>query len=357
MSASLFSTFSLGSLSLPNRIVMAPMTRSRAIGGVANDLMVAYYAARADAGLLITEGVSPSPNGLGYARIPAMYTEAQAQSWRAVTDAVHARGGRIFLQLMDTGRVGHPANLPEGGRILAPSAVAAPGEMWTDASGMQAHPVPEAMTEADIAASIASYAHAAKLGVQAGFDGVELHGANGYLIDQFLNTASNQRTDRWGGSVENRVRFAVEVAKAVSVAIGAHRVALRVSPYGVFNGSVPDAEMDALYLELVRQVNPLGLAYIHIVDHSAMGAPPVSPTLKAAIRADFKGTYILSGGYDRATADADLAAGKGDLVAFGRPFLSNPSLVQKLQTGTALTPPDYTTFYTPGEKGYTDYPV
>ena len=357
MSTSLYSSFTLGSLSLPNRVVMAPMTRSRAIGGVANDLMVAYYAARADAGLLITEGVSPSPNGLGYARIPGMYTEAQAQRWRAVTDAVHARGGHIFLQLMDTGRVGHPANLPEGGRILAPSAVAAPGEMWTDSSGMQPHPVPEAMNEADIAAAIASYAHAATLAVKAGFDGVELHGANGYLIDQFLNTASNQRTDRWGGTVENRVRFAVEVAKAVTAAIGAHRVGLRVSPYGAFNGSAPDAEMDALYLELVRQVNPLGLAYIHIVDHSAMGAPAVSATLKAAIRANFKGTYILSGGYDRATADADLAAGKGDLVAFGRPFLSNPSLVQKLQTGAALTPPDYTTFYTPGEKGYTDYPV
>ncbi len=357
MSASLFSSFSLGSLRLANRVVMAPMTRSRAIGNVANGLMASYYAARADAGLLITEGVSPSANGLGYARIPGLYTEAQAQSWRVVTDAVHARGGHIFVQLMDTGRVGHSANLPAGARIQGPSAVAAPGEMWTDASGPQPHPVPEAMTEADIAAAIASYANAARLAVQAGFDGVELHGANGYLIDQFLNTASNQRTDAWGGSVANRVRFGVEVAKAVTAAIGGARVGMRISPYGVFNGGVPDAEMDAVYLELVNQLNPLGLAYIHMVDHSSMGAPPVPDTLKAAVRASFKGAYILSGGYDRARADADLAAGKGDLVAFGRPFISNPSLVQKLQTAAELAPPDFGTFYTPGEKGYTDYPV
>lgn len=357
MSATLFSSFSLGSLKLSNRVVMAPMTRSRAIGNVANELMASYYAARADAGLLITEGVSPSANGLGYARIPGLYTEAQAQSWRVVTDAVHARGGRIVVQLMDCGRVGHPANLPAGARLQAPSAVAAPGEMWTDASGPQPHPVPHAMTEADIAEAIAAYVNATRLAVKAGFDGVELHGANGYLIEQFLNTASNQRTDAWGGSVAGRVRFAVEVAKAVTAAVPGFPVGIRISPYGVFNGTAPDAETDAVYLELVQQLNPLGLAYIHVVDHSAMGAPPVPDTLKAAIRANFKGAYILSGGYDRARADADLAADKGDLVAFGRPFISNPSLVTKLQTGAALTPPDFGTFYTPGEKGYTDYPV
>jgi N-ethylmaleimide reductase len=310
---------------------------------------------RADAGLIITEGTSTSPNGLGYARIPGMYSAEQVTGWRRVTDGVHQAGGKIFMQFMHTGRVGHPANLPAGAKIVAPSAIAAPGEMWTDSSGMQPHPVPAAMSEAELAAAIAEYAHAAKCAVEAGFDGVELHGANGYLIDQFLNTASNQRKDRWGGSVENRIRFAVEVAKATVAAIGAERVGMRISPYGVFNGMAPDAEMDALYESLIAELNKLNLLYIHIVDHSSMGAPEVSPALKAKIRASFKGKYILSGGYDAQHANADLDAGKGDLVAFGRPFIANPDLVKKMQLGSPLAAPDMSTFYTPGEKGYTDY--
>jgi N-ethylmaleimide reductase len=259
----------------------------------------------------------------------------------------------MFMQLMHTGRICHPLNMPAGARVLAPSAVAAPGEMWTDASGMQPHPVPVEMNEADIASTIAEYATAAKLALQAGFDGIELHGANGYLIDQFLNTSSNQRSDRWGGSVENRIRFAVEVARATVAAIGAERVGMRISPYGVFNGQKPDAEMDALYLRLMEELNTLGLAYIHVVDHSSMGAPEVSPELKAKIRATFKGKYILSGGYDAACANADLDAQRGDLVAFGRPFIANPDLVNKLQLNQAPAAPDFATFYTPGEKGYT----
>jgi N-ethylmaleimide reductase len=227
--------------------------------------------------------------------------------------------------------------------------------MWTDSNGMQPHPVPSAMSETDIAQAIAEYAHAAKRAIEAGFDGIELHGANGYLIDQFLNTASNQRTDRWGGGIENRIRFAVEVAKACADAIGAERVGMRISPYGVFNGMVPDAGMDMLYEQLIAGLNNIGLAYIHIVDHSSMGAPEVSSALKAKIRAGFKGKYILSGGYDLVRANADLDANRGDLVAFGRPYLANPDLVQKLQSGTALAAPDPATFYTPGEKGYTDY--
>jgi N-ethylmaleimide reductase len=211
------------------------------------------------------------------------------------------------------------------------------------------------MSEADIAQAISEYAHSAKLAIDAGFDGVELHGANGYLIDQFLNTASNKRTDRWGGSVENRIRFAVEVAKATAAAIGADRVGMRISPYGAFNGMGPDAEMDALYEHLIAELNSIGLVYIHIVDHSSMGAPEVSPTLKAKIRATFKGKYILSGGYDVARANTDLDAKLGDLVAFGRPFIGNPDLVKKMQSGAELTAPDFGTFYTPGEKGYTDY--
>jgi len=211
------------------------------------------------------------------------------------------------------------------------------------------------MSEADIAQTIAEYANASKLTIEARFDGVEIHAANGYMIDQFLNTATNQRTDKWGGSVENRIRFAVEVAKAVTATIGAERVGMRISPYGAFNGTVADAKTDALYLRLVEELNSIGLAYIHVVDHSSMGAPEVSPELKAKIRANFKGKYILSGGYDAARANTDLDAQKGDLVAFGRPFISNPDLVQKLKSGTALTAPDFSTFYTPGEKGYTDY--
>ncbi|GAB4116104.1 MAG: alkene reductase [Sideroxydans sp.] len=355
MTDTLFTPTMLGKLPLKNRIVMAPMTRSRAIGNVPNELMVKYYSLRAAAGLIITEGTSPSPNGLGYARIPGVFSDEQVAGWRKVTDAVHAAGGKMFVQLMHTGRVSHPANMPAGSRVLAPSALATPGEMWTDSSGMQPYPVPEAMSADDIAAAIAEYANASRRAIAAGSDGVELHAANGYLIDQFLNTATNQRQDEWGGSVENRIRFAVEVARASAAAIGAERIGMRISPYGVFNGTAPDAKMDALYLRLVEELNVIGLAYIHVVDHSSMGAPEVSPELKAKIRANFKGKYILSGGYDAARANADLDAQKGDLVAFGRPFISNPDLVRKLQSGAALTPPDMSTFYTPGEKGYTDY--
>lgn len=355
MSNKLYTPTRLGGLSLKNRVVMAPLTRSRAVANVPNALMTQYYRQRAEAGLIITEGTSPSPNGLGYSRIPGLFNEEQVQGWRRVTDSVHQEGSKIFVQLMHTGRVSHPANLPAGSRVLAPSAIAVPGEVWTDAIGMQSYPVPIEMSEADIAQSIAEYAASAKLALEAGFDGVELHAANGYLIDQFLNTASNQRNDRWGGSVENRIRFAVDVAKATVAAIGAGRVGMRVSPYGAFNAMVADAEMDALYLSLIEELNALGLLYIHVVDHSSMGAPEVSSVLKTRIRAAFKGAYILSGGYDLARAEADLDAQRGDLVAFGRPFISNPNLVTKLKSGQELVAADASTFYTPGEKGYTDY--
>jgi N-ethylmaleimide reductase len=355
MTQTLFTPTTLGPLHLKNRIVMAPLTRSRATGNVPNELMEKYYKLRADAGLIITEGTAPSANGLGYARIPGMFSDAQVQGWKRVNDGVHAAGGRIFVQLMHTGRVSHPANMAADAKIIAPSAVAAPGEMWTDSSGMQAHPTPAEMSEDDIAQAIAEYANACKRAMEAGFDGVELHAANGYLIDQFLNTASNRRTDKWGGSVENRIRFAVEVAKASAAAIGAERIGMRISPYGAFGGMVPDAEMDALYERLIAELNVIGLVYIHVVDHSSMGAPEVSPQVKAKIRANFKGKYILSGGYDAARANADLDANRGDMVAFGRPFISNPDLTQKLKNGTELAAPDFNTFYTPGEKGYTDY--
>ncbi|MDD5058015.1 MAG: alkene reductase [Sideroxydans sp.] len=355
MTQHLFTPTMLGRIQLKNRIVMAPMTRSRAIGNVPNELMEKYYAQRADAGLIISEGVSPSPNGLGYARIPGVFSDAQVQGWKRVTDGVHAAGGKIFVQLMHTGRCSHPANMAADAKIFAPSAIALTGEIWTDSKGMQPYPVPAAMSDDEIDATIAEYANASKRAIEAGFDGVELHAANGYLIDQFLNTATNQRTDRWGGGIENRIRFAVEIAKASAAAIGADRVGMRISPYGAFNGTVADAKTDALYLRLIEELNGIGLVYIHVVDHSSMGAPEVSPELKSNIRANFKGKYILSGGYDAERANIDLDLHQGDLVAFGRPFISNPNLVEKLQNGMALVPPDFSTFYTPGEKGYTDY--
>ncbi|HMO50282.1 MAG TPA: alkene reductase [Kiritimatiellia bacterium] len=356
---SLFSAFTLGDITLANRVVMAPMTRCRATADhTPTPLMATYYAQRATAGLIVTEGTSPSSDGLGYARIPGIFNEAQVTAWRAVTDAVHARGGRIFVQMMHTGRVSHPLNMPEGTRVLAPSAIGMSGTMWTDQQGMQPYPVPVEMTDTDIEQAIETFVAGAEAAMKAGFDGVELHGANGYLIDQFLNTASNRRTDRWGGSVENRLRFAVEVAKRVAEKIGAGRVGMRISPFGVFNDMKPDEEMGALYALLAAHLSEIGLAYIHVVDHSAMGAPAVPDSVKATIRANFKGTYILSGGYDSvARAEEDLAARKGDLVAFGRPFIANPDLVARLRDGKALAAPNPDTFYTPGEAGYSDYPA
>ena len=353
----LFSETRLGPLTLRNHLAMAPMTRSRAIGNIPNELMAQYYAQRAAAGLIITEGTSPSPNGLGYARIPGIFSSAQVAGWKGVTEAVHAKGGKIFLQLMHCGRIGHALNLPEGGRILAPSAVVAAGEMHTDAEGMKPHPVPEAMTEADIASTIEEFAQAAKNAVAAGFDGVELHGANGYLLEQFLRPNSNQRTDRFGGSIENRGRFVLEVVEAVINVIGKEKAGIRLSPFGVFNDMPLYDAMEADYAWLARQLDARGLAYIHLVDHSATGAPLVPDSMKATFRSVFTGTLILSGGYDSARAESDLASGRCDLIAVGVPFLANPDLTARWLNGAALNAPDMTTFYTPGPKGYTDYPV
>ena len=354
----LFTPFTLAGLDLANRVVMAPMTRCRADAEhVPTALVAEHYGQRASAGLLITEGTGPCADGSGYARMPGIYNEAQVAAWRTVTDAVHARGGRIFMQLMHTGRASHHLNMAPGTRILAPSPIALTGTMWTDSQGPQPYPAPLEMTEADIAQAIRDFAAAAANAVAAGFDGVELHGANGYLIDQFLNTASNRRTDAWGGSVENRARFALEVARATVAAIGGHRVGIRVSPYGVFNDCTPDAGMDALYTMLAGELSALGLAYIHVVDHQSMGAPEVKPAVKAILRRAFTGALILSGGYDRARADQDLAAGKADLIAFGRPFISNPDLPRRLRENLPLATADATTFYLPGPKGYTDYPA
>ena len=352
----LFDSYTLGNIPLSNRIVMAPMTRSRAVDrNIPNALMAAYYGQRATAGLIITEGLSPSPNGLGYARIPGLFNAEQVAGWRLVTDAVHAKGGKIFAQFMHCGRVAHQANLPAGARAVGPTAEVCPGEMWTDGSGMQAHTVPHALTEAEIASTVAEYAHAATLAVEAGFDGVELHAANGYLMEQFLNANVNQRTDGYGGSADGRNRFALEVAQACVTAIGAGKVGIRISPYGVFNGTGAFDGVDAQYAALVQKLSDLGLVYLHQLDHSAMGAPAVPAAIKKQLRSLFKQTFIAAGGFDAASAEATVAAGDADLIAFGRPFISNPDLVERMQTGAANTEADMSTFYTPGEKGYTDY--
>jgi N-ethylmaleimide reductase len=355
---SLFTPLTLGPLSLPNRVVMAPMTRSRATADhVPTALMAEHYAARADAGLLITEGTAPTANGCGYPRIPGIWSADQVSGWRAVTDAVHASGGRIAVQLMHTGRVSHTANMPPDTVVLAPSAVPLDGEMYTDAQGPQPHTPAQAMNEDQIEAAIEGFVQAARNAMDAGFDAVELHGANGYLIDQFLSPNTNLRDDGWGGDAARRSRFALEVARRTADAIGADRVGIRLSPGGVFGGIQPWDTIAQDFTALAGALGEIGLAYIHVVDHSAMGAPALPEGIKAAMRQAFGGPLILSGGYDRARADADLSADKGELVAFGRPFIANPDLVTRMRTDAPLNAPDFSTFYTPGPAGYNDYPT
>lgn len=358
MSKKIFEKYQLGNIELANRIVMAPMTRSRAIDNIPNALMAAYYTQRAGAGLIITEGTSPSPNGLGYPRIPGAYSEAQTEGWRGVTEAVHAAGGKIFLQIMHTGRVSHPLNMPIGSEVLAPSAIGIKeGEMYTDAAGNQSYPQPKEMTAEDIKTTIQEYVTTAKNAITAGFDGVELHGANGYLIEQFINPGTNQRTDKYGGSIENRLRFVLEVAEQVVAAIGKDKTAIRVSPYGAFNGMEAYDELDETYGLLAEKLSDMGLVYLHLVDHSSMGAPEVPNRIKEILRNKFTQTFILSGGYDKERAEKDLQAGKGDLVAFGRPWIANQDLVERFREDAPLEEPDGDTFYTPGSEGYIDYPA
>jgi N-ethylmaleimide reductase len=354
----LFDKFTARSVHLTNRIVMAPMTRSRATPGHTPDaLMARYYGQRASAGLIITEGTSPSPNGLGYPRIPGLYDAAQVDAWKATTAAVRGQGGKIFVQRMHCGRVAHVANLPAGAEVLGPGSLVCPGEMFTDALGMQPHSPPRPMNDADIAHAVEEYVTAAKLALDAGFDGVELHAANGYLIEQFLNPLVNLRTDGHGGSIEGRNRLAIEIARATVAAIGRDRVGIRLSPYGVFNGTGEFPEVEAQYLTLTEALSSLGLLYIHLVDHSSMGAPPVPAEFKLKLRDAFDGLFILSGGFDHASAEQALLDKRGDLIAFGRSFLANPDLVARMRKDAPLNEPDMDTFYVPGAKGYTDYPA
>jgi N-ethylmaleimide reductase len=354
----LFAPVQLGPHTLRNRIVMNPMTRCRAdADAVPTDIMATYYGQRADAGLIITEGTAPSPNGRGYARTPGLWNDAQIAGWQAVTAAVHAKGGTIFAQIMHTGRVSHPANMPAGARVLAPSAVVLAGQTWTDAQGMQDYPVPEAMTEADIQQAKAEIVMAARNAIKAGFDGVELHAANGYLMEQFLNPIINQRTDGWGGSIAGRIRFVVEVAEETVAAIGADRVGIRVSPYGTASGTGAFADVDETYLTLAAALDKAGLVYLHLVNHAGMGNPAIPDGFRLALRKAWARSFILGGSLDLASAQAAVDAGAADLLGFGRTFISNPDLVTRLQSGAALTPSNGDTFYSPGPVGYTDYPT
>jgi N-ethylmaleimide reductase len=353
----LFDPFDPQGLHLKNRAVMSPMTRNRAIGNVPNGLMAQYYAQHASAGLIITEGTSPAANGLGYPRIPGLFDAAQTRGWKEVTDAVHAAGGTIFVQLMHTGRVTHVANLPAGAEVVGPMDSVCPGEMYTDSQGMQPFSLPRAMNDADIAQAVREFAHASRRALEAGFDGVELHAANGYLIEQFLNPNVNQRGDRYGGSIESRNRFALEVARAVTTEIGSGRVGIRLSPYGVFNSTGPYPDVRPQYFALADELSNLGLLYMHVLDHAAMGAPPVPEDFKLALRERFKGAFVLAGGFDKQSAEKALQANRADLIAFGRPFLANPDLVERMRRDGPLNPPDMATFYVPGPKGYTDYPT
>lgn len=354
----LFTATTLENIELKNRIVMAPMTRSRAVGNVPNQLMADYYGQRSGAGLIITEGTAPSPNGLGYSRIPGCFSKQQVDGWKKVTSTVHKEGGKIFIQLMHTGRISHPLNLPEGAQIIAPSAVKANGQMWTDSKQMQDFPIPKQMDDDDLLLTLTEYVASAKHAIDAGFDGVELHAANGYLLEQFLSPISNIRTDNYGGSIENRCRFVLEVAAAVAETIGKEKTAIRLSPYGVASDMPPYPEIDETYTYLAEELNKLGLVYLHLVDHSAMGAPEVPLEIKKVIRTRFKNTLILSGGYDKQRAEADIESELADLIAFGRPFINNPDLVERLKNDWPLSQElKMDLFYTSDEKGYTDYPI
>lgn len=352
------SPYALGKVALANRIVMAPMTRSRAINNIPNELIATYYKQRAAAGLIITEGVSPSPNGLGYARIPGLFSSEQIKGWKKVTDAVHQEGGKIFAQIMHTGRIGHPANLPKGATVIAPSAIVSTGQMWTDTEGLQNHPVPQALSAQQLQETIEEFVQAARNAIEAGFDGIELHSANGYLLEQFLSPHSNKRTDEYGGSIKNRSRFILAVAQEASDVIGKEKVGIRISPFGVFNDMPDYPEVEETYTYLAEELNKIGIQYIHIVDHSAGGAPEVPLHIKKIIRDRFKNTLILSGGYTLDRAEEDLRSGFADLVAFGKPFITNPDLVQRFQKNLPLNSKlDASTLYSADAKGYTDYPV
>lgn len=352
----LFEPFELGTLQLPNRVVMAPMTRSRAVGTVPTALMAQYYAQRASAGLIITEATQVSAGAQGYPDTPGLHTAQQVAAWRPVTDAVHAAGGRIFVQLWHVGRISHSSY--HGGELpVAPSALRPTGQLFTQA-GMVEFETPRALETGEIPGIVADFRQAAVNALEAGFDGVEIHGANGYLLDQFLQSGTNHRTDRYGGSIENRARLLLEVVQAVTEAIGRERVGVRLSPGGVF-GDMSDADPVATTEYVGRALDALSPVYVHVVDAS-QDAPPQgmaghSPT--ALLRSTFRGTVITAGGYDRERAEQTLEDGQADLIGFARAYIANPDLVERLREKTPLAEPDRATMYGGGAQGYTSYPT
>ncbi|MBC7941289.1 MAG: alkene reductase [Chitinophagaceae bacterium] len=364
--STLFEPFSAGQLKLANRVVMAPLTRNRSPGAVPGPLAAVYYRQRASAGLLITEATAISHQGQGYADVPGLYAPEQLAAWKRVTDAVHADGGRIVVQLWHVGRVSHTELQPNGGAPVAPSAIAAKTKTVLMRDGVPSFvetSMPRALRRDELPGIVDDYRRAAVAAVDlAGFDGVELHGANGYLLDQFLKTGSNHRTDAYGGAIENRARLLVEATTAVAQALGGGRVGIRLSPVTPAN-DVVDADAQALFEHVLRQLAPLGLAYIHVIE-GATGGPrdlPDRPFDYAAARAVYRaagglGAWMVNNGYDRGLADQALAAG-ADLVAFGRSYIANPDLVRRLREDAPLNTPDRGTFYGGGAKGYVDYPA
>lgn len=345
----LFTPVRIGRHTLPNRLVMAPMTRSRSDdAGVPSDLVSLYYAQRASAGLIITEGVFPSAMGKGYVRTPGIETDAQIAAWKKVTEAVHAKGGRIFMQVMHCGRISHPSLLPNDAQPVAPSAIKPAGQTWT-ASGLQDFVTPRELSLNEIAGVIDDYRMATRRALEAGFDGVELHAASGYLPEQFLSSGSNQRQDQYGGSVANRARFVLDVLAAMVAEAGGDRIGIKISPEMNFNDIV-DTNPQETYVFLVEQLCDLNLAYLHV---ALFGA---KVDYHALLRLRFNGTYLIGGGLDQKSAEAALSDGRADATVFGGAFLANPDLPERFRQGAQLNTPDKNTFYSPGAQGYTDYP-
>jgi N-ethylmaleimide reductase len=353
----LFTPVTIGDLTLPNRIAMAPLTRNRAIhpDTVPSPLAPLYYSQRASAGLVISEATQISQQGQGYVWTPGCFTEEQVEAWRLVTDAVHAEGGHMFLQLWHVGRISHTSLQPHGGAPVAPSAILAKSKTFI-ATGFADVSAPRALETGEIAGIVADYAHAAACARRAGFDGVELHGANGYLIDQFLRDGSNKRTDAYGGGIENRLRFALEVTDAVLKVWPATRVGFRMAPSSPAN-DISDSNPAALFGALVAALAERHLAYIHVVEGATQGPRDVTPFDFLALRRAFSGAYIANNGYTRDMAIKAIRDNSADMIAFGRAFISNPDLVERLRVDAPLAEGDRATFYGGAAKGYTDYPV